>query len=251
MKFRRKDSFFYKMTRRYEKMCYDNCNEILVTTEKLKDIIRKHYDVSPDKMHIIPNGVDCLFYKPLNKNKKNRLIYTGNIGHAQDLEKVILAVKKINEQQNSPIDFYLVGDGDIRHRLQSFVKRNNLDNHIIFTGLVNREEVPELLCESMIGVAPLKNLEILEYAIPTKSYEYMSCGIPFLATGRGEIKNIAELSGAGIVADNDVDSIFDKINFLINNPDVRYEMGKKGREFVQKYYDRKIIAQNLLDIVNS
>ena len=30
-----------------------------------------------------------------------------------------------------------------------------------------------------------------------------------------------------------------------------FHYSKKGREFVQKYYDRKIIAQNLLDIVNS
>ena len=164
---------------------------------------------------------------------------------------VILAGKKINEDQDSALDFYLVGDGDIKKHLESFVKSNNIDNHVFFKGLVDRTEVPDLINESMIGVAPLKDLDILEYAIPTKSYEYMSCGVPFVATGKGEIKKIAEDSGSGLIADNDVDSIYETISYLIQNPDLRRQMGGKGREFVKKYNDRKMIAKNLLEIISS
>ena len=251
LEFIKKDSFFYKLTRYYEKLCYDTCDHILVTTNKVKEIINKTYNIPNEKMHVIPNGVDSSAYRPLNKKKKNQLIYTGNIGHAQDLEKVILAVKRINEEQDSTLDFYLVGDGDIKHQLELFVKRNNIGNHVFFTGIVEREEIPGLINESMIGVAPLKDLEILEYAIPTKSYEYMSCEVPFVATGKGEIEKIAEESGSGLIAKNDVDSIYEKISYLIHNPDVRQQMGEKGREFVKKYNDRKMIAQHLLDIINS
>ncbi len=249
--FIKKDGLFYRLTRFYEKLCYNSCDEILVTTDRIKETISHHYDVSIEKMHVVPNGVDTTVYRPLQKMKKNQLIYTGNIGHAQDLEKVILAVKKVNEQQDSSLDFYLVGDGDIKNKLELFAKKNDIAEHVFFTGLVDREKIPTLISESLMGVAPLKNLKTLEYAIPTKSYEYMSCGVPFVATGKGEIQKIAEESGAGLIADNVVDSIYEKLIFLMNHPDVREEMGKKGRDFVKKYYDRKHIAQRLLEIIDS
>jgi glycosyltransferase involved in cell wall biosynthesis len=145
----------------------------------------------------------------------------------------------------------LVGDGDIKRQLESFAKTNNIDDHVFFTGLVDREKVPDLINESMIGVAPLKDLKILEYAIPTKSYEYMSCGVPFIATGIGEIEKIAEESGGGLIAKNDVESLYEKISYLVYNPDIRKKMGEKGRKFTKKFCDRKMIAQNLLDIIHS
>jgi glycosyltransferase involved in cell wall biosynthesis len=117
LKFIKKNSLFYKITRYYEKLCYNTCDNILVTTNKVKEIISNHYEIPTEKIHVIPNGVDSKSYRPLNKKKKIQLIYTGNIGHAQDLEKVILAVKKINEENDSSLDFYLVGDGDTKRQM--------------------------------------------------------------------------------------------------------------------------------------
>ena len=201
LNFIKKESLFYRITRIFEKMCYMTCDEVLVTTGTVKEVIRDTYDIADDKIHIVPNGVDTSIYLPL-KNKKNQMIYSGNIGYAQDLEKVILAVKKVNEHmKNRPFDFYLVGDGDIKQELEIFTKKNHIDNHVFFTGSVDREEVPVLIGESLIGVAPLKNLNILEYAVPTKCYEYMACGVPFIGTGNGELGKIAMESHAGLIAD--------------------------------------------------
>ncbi|RLF57356.1 MAG: glycosyltransferase WbuB [Thermoplasmata archaeon] len=249
--FIKKDGFFYKITRIYEKMCYDSCDEILVTTNKVKEIISKHYDINDRKIKVIPNGVDTKVFRPLEKKQKNQLIFTGNIGHAQDLESVILAVKKINEQEDIGLDFHLVGDGDIKNQLETFVKQNNIDDHVFFTGILDRKEIPRVINESLIGIAPLKKLKTLEYAVPTKSYEYMACGIPFIGTGSGEIENIAQESGGGLIAENGVDSIYEKISYLMRHPEIRVEMGKSGRSFVKKHYDRKNIAKSLLDLINS
>ena len=251
LNFIKKEGLCYRITRLYEKMCYQTCDQILVTTGKVKEVIRDVYNIADEKIHIIPNGVDTSVYKPLEK-KKNQMIYAGNIGHAQDLEKVILAVKKINENSNTkPFDFYLVGDGDIKQRLETFTKENHIDDHVFFKGLVDREEVPGLIAESLLGVAPLKNLKVLEYAIPTKCYEYMACGVPFIGTGKGEIEKIAVESHAGLIAKNDVDSIVEKICDLLNHPDKIEEMGFLGRMFVENHYDRRQIAKKLLAIINS
>ena len=166
--FIKKNSFFEKISRSYERICYRDCDKITVTTEEIKKKIVNTYNVSSDKIIILPNGVDTKLYKP-STVKKNRIIYTGNIGHAQDLEKVILAVKKVNEK--FPLEFYLVGDGDIKNDLEELVKKEGLKDIVIFTGPLRREKMHTLIAESLIGIAPRKNLYSLKYSIPTKKYE--------------------------------------------------------------------------------
>ncbi len=85
----------------------------------------------------------------------------------------------------------------------------------------------------------------LEYAVPTKAYEYMACGIPFVGCGDGEIAHLARESGAGIIADNTPEAIARALASLIDNPGRMEEMGRQGREYVTKNYDRKTVAQKL------
>jgi colanic acid biosynthesis glycosyl transferase WcaI len=241
--FLKKKSFFEKISRWYERICYHNCDLITVTTEEIRRRIADTYNISIDKLRILSNGVDTKVFKP-STVKKNRIIYAGNIGHAQDLEKFILAVKKVNEKFS--LEFYLVGDGDIKNDLLELVKKENLENIVFFTGSLEREKIPGLIAESLIGVAPLKNLQSLNYAIPTKVYEYMSCGIPFIATGRGEIEDLAKSCKAGAIADNSIESIYKVMTGLLENKKLIDEMGDKGRDFAEKYYNRKKIAEHLL-----
>jgi len=244
--FIKKNSFFEKISKKFLQICYHNCDGIIVTTEEIKKIINENTIVSSDKIKVVSNGVDTNLFKPLNV-KKNRIIYSGLLGHAQDLEKVILAVNKI--QKNFSVEFYLVGDGDIKKSLEKMVEKEKLEKIVIFTGSLPREQIPGLVGESLIGIAPLKDLKSLHYAIPTKVYEYMACGIPFLATGKGEIERIAKASEAGVVAENTVESIYENMNNLLTNELLRDNMGKKGRVFVENHYNRKRIAEELLHFI--
>lgn len=246
--FLKKDSFFEKISRIYERICYSNCDRITTTTEEIKKEIVDMYDISKKKIMVLPNGVDTKLFQP-STIKKNRIIYTGNIGHAQDLEKVILAVKRVNEKH--PVEFYLVGDGDSKNDLIKFVEKEGVKNIIVFLGPLDREKMPVFIAESMIGVAPLKNLSSLKYAIPTKVYEYMACGIPFIGTGAGEIEQLIKASGAGVLAKNTVESIYEHMIHLLENEELMKKMGKQGKEFVKKYYDRKNIAEKLLDDIKN
>lgn len=241
--FIKRNSIFEKVSRNYERVCYRTCDKIAVTTEEIKKKIVDTYDILGDKIIILPNGVETKLFKP-STAKKNRIIYSGNIGHAQDLEKVILAVKKVNEK--FPLEFYLVGGGDTKNDLEELTEKEGIKNFVIFTGPLEREKMPAIIAESLIGIAPLKDLDSLKYAIPTKVYEYMACGIPFIGTGNGEIEHLAKQSGAGVVAKNTVDSIYEHMIHLLENEEMMNKMGKHGREFVEKYYDRRKIAELLL-----
>ncbi|WP_292375935.1 glycosyltransferase family 4 protein [Methanosarcina sp. UBA411] len=248
--FLKKGSLFEKMSRAYEQICYSNADLICVTTEELgQDIMRTYKNIDGRIMRITPNGVDTDFFYPMNLPKKNQIIYAGNIGHAQDLEDVILAMKKINEEFD--LKLLIVGNGDIKGYLEKVTVENGLTDYVEFPGLLPREDIPKIISESLIGVAPLKKLKTLEYAVPTKAYEYMACGIPFVGCGEGEIRKLAEVSGGGVIAENDPNAISDAILYLLKNPEKRVEMGRKGRTFVNEHYSRQHIAANLKSDIES
>jgi colanic acid biosynthesis glycosyl transferase WcaI len=248
--FLEKDGTFEKISRKYEQVCYSTANLICVTTHELgKRILKTYKKIDENKIKITSNGVDTKFFYPIPIKKKNQIIYAGNIGHAQDLEKVILSMKKICESID--LKFLIVGDGDIKTQLEAITKKNKLSDCVKFIGLVPREQMPRMFSESLIGLAPLKKVSSLEYAVPTKAYEYMACGIPFLGCGNGEIRNLAERSGGGVIADNSPDAIADAILNLLNNPEKMSEMGVNGRAFVEKFYDRQQITVNLKENIGS
>ncbi len=240
--FLREGSLYERMSRRFEQMCLARADLIGVTTEELGRRIASRYTVTAP-MELMPNGVNTEFFRPASSPKKRQIVYAGNVGHAQDLDKVALAVKSMNGNYN--LKLLIVGDGDTRESLERLVKAENLTDSVIFAGTLPREKIPQLLSESLVGVAPLKRLANLEYAAPTKAYEYMACGIPFLGCGNGEIAHLAEDSGAGVIAGNTPEAIAATLSSLLDDPGKMEEMGRRGREYVAEHYDRKAVALKL------
>jgi len=240
--FLREGSIYEKLSRRFEQMCLARADLVGVTTEELGRRISSRYRVTAP-LELMPNGVNTDFFRPTNGGKKQQIIYAGNVGHAQDLDKVALAVKSMNGTYN--LRFLIVGDGDTREHLERLVKTENLTDSVIFTGILPREEIPRLLSESLVGVAPLKRLANLEYAAPTKAYEYMACELPFVGCGDGEIAHLAEESGAGVIAGNTPEAIAATLSSLLDDPGRMEEMGRRGREYVTEHYDRRAVALKL------
>lgn len=242
--FIKKGSLYEKVSRRFEELFYRRSDMVTVTTLESADrILRSYPGLRRDKFVLLSNGVDTERFGRPAARKKRQIIYSGNIGHAQDLEKVILAMGIVAKRHD--VRLLIVGDGDLKGQLVSTVRENNLEDSVVFQDLVPRDEVPELIAESCLGVAPLKDIETLEYAIPTKVFEYMAGGIPFVGCSRGEIASIAGQSRAGIIARNDVGAIADAICFLLDDPGLGAAMGENGRRYVKEHYDRRSIARVL------
>ena len=147
--------------------------------------------------------------------------------------------------------FIIAGAGDIKEHLEDIVKSEGLEDIVQFPGTIPREEVPQLIAESLLGVAPLKDIPTLEYAAPTKVYEYMSCGTPFVGCGKGEISRIANGSGGGVIADNTPEAIAATILDLVQDPTRMKTMAWSGREYVVNNFDRGAIAAKLKKIIEA
>lgn len=90
----------------------------------------------------------------------------------------------------------------------------------------------------------------LSYAMPTKSYEYLACGVPVVVTGRGEVARSVAASGGGRHAEVDAEDIAAALDELLEAPDRRRRFGASGREHVADRYDRAGIADELDELLS-
>lgn len=231
-----------RLSRRYQSLVLTTADRVSVTTEHLGDQLVSTYGIAREKLLHLPNGVEAERFGMDPSDTSSRIVYTGNVGHAQDLETCIRALAHLDRTDAS---LTIVGDGDVRPELERLAAELGVDDRVEFTGVVPREEIPDILADAAIGVAPLKDEPTLEYAVPTKVYEYMAASTPVVATGSGEIEEVITAANGGYVDENDPEAVAETFERLLNDGDLRAELGRNGHEHITTCYDRESIAQRL------
>jgi glycosyltransferase involved in cell wall biosynthesis len=251
------DSLLVRASRWFQGLVLRTADRITVTTESLGTAITGKYGAQlGDRIRHVPNGVDTELFAPrvgrdettgddTDRSESPVIVYTGNIGSAQPLEPCIRAM---DELSNDAV-LRLVGDGDERSRLEALTERLGLGDRVEFVGLVDRDAVPAHINDAAVGLAPIKDAAELAYAMPTKSYEYLACGVPVVVTGRGEVERFAEVSGGGRHAAVDPTAIAETLDAMLDSADRREELGAAGREHVVDHYGRATIADELDELL--
>ena len=136
----------------------------------------------------------------------------------------------------------IVGDGPSKEDIIN--KLGKLTPHVHLLGRVFPENVPALLANSDIHVTTsekeTKGLTVLEA---------FAAGIPVLAPrAGGVVENIQDGVNGFLFNPQDIEDFTDRLKMLVENPVLRREMGKKGRELVLSEYTWEQTVQNLVDI---
>lgn len=256
-------SVLERVSRRFQRLVLTRADHVTVTTPTLAASLRDTYGSSlEEKTAVIPNGVDTDRFRPdLTPDESSALaatatdlqtdggrpqiIYTGNLGSAQPLDACVRAMAHLRHDAV----LTLVGSGDIESDLRALVADLGLEDDVEFRGFVPRAEVPALLGAATVGLAPIQDSPEFAYAMPTKVYEYMGCGLPVLVTGQGEIERFVDASGGGVHASTDPEEIAARLDELLADPDRRQELGDRGRDYIVARYDRRDIAQRFGDVL--
>jgi glycosyltransferase involved in cell wall biosynthesis len=247
-----KNSFIRKILFINEKLTVKFADAIIVANTAFKDRLREKWGINDNKSTVVYNGPPTDFLPKQNneliekyKNKKV-VLYVGLMTVNDNIEVIInTANNLINSQNHTDLKFVLVGDGDVRNKMENLSKKYSLEEYIDFVGIVNHESVKEFISISDVCIAPDKPNGLNEFLTLVKILEYMKCSKAFVAFKLKETMEIAK--EAGLYADDD-DDFAKKILYLIENKDIENEKGVLGNKIIHKNFLWAHSAEKLLNL---
>jgi len=135
-------------------------------------------------------------------------------------------------------------DGDLQQLVQAQPGWQRVDA----LGFVDRSELQDLLASSMAGLVTLHPVINYIDALPVKMFEYMSAGIPVIASDFPLWREIIAGNDCGLLVDPlNPAQIAEAIDYLVTHPEDAERMGQNGRKIVLECYNWPNEEMKLLD----
>jgi len=225
------DSFLESLAWNYMHWFYGQLDTVFVNSEQYRSSwIDRGFD--PAKLKILPRGLDTDLFSPIRRDPKFwrrfafkrdgiRLLYVGRISREKDLDLLATAYQQLRELEMQ-IVLFMVGHGPYAKTLAASLP------DVIFTGYLTGEELATAYASADIFVFPSTTDTFGNVVI-----EAQASGLPVIVSDLGGPKELVQHGVDGLVTKAyDVNSFASAIRFLVENPSLRAEMGRKGRQRV-------------------
>lgn len=195
------------------------------------------------RVTVIPNGVSPSDFSvtplPIRDGREPVVLYIGTLADWQGLDIVIKALPKILEQQ--PVKLQIIGRGRSRQRkmLAKQIRKLGLDEHVIVQPAVPHHEIPELIAQADLCVAPLSlnDRNVTQGACPIKVLEYMAAGRPLLASNMPIVRELVREDVDGLLfSPNDPDDLARQANLLLNDMELSQRLVESAATHVRENF---------------
>lgn len=198
---------------------------------------------NPEKISIIPNGVDTSIFKSSHPKNPRRIAWVGRFVNEKDLPTLIRAARLVVDEFDDAC-FVLVGEGPIRGRVESMVCDLGLESNFKFTGRVSRERVAEILRDSSVFALPS-----LREGLPFSLLEAMSCGNAVIGSDIPGINSVIREGETGFLfAPGDHVALSKKLSSLLRDHALAGRIGENAAKEAQAKYSMPAVVDQLMGL---
>ena len=247
-----RNTFLYNIVSRISKFIYKNFDYIMSQSESF----RKRISVYNNNNIFFPAWSEDIKYTKKSKNlkynndKSFKIVFTGNVGEAQNFDQVIKAAEILKKQND--IKWIIVGSGRELDKIKKVIAEKKIKNFIL-EGQKSLAQINYYHSIADILFISLKSGSALSSTIPGKLQTYLSANKFILGMIEGEAKRIIEDSGIGqCVNPNRPKDLAKKILYLKNHPEIliKIKNSNLGKKYLDKYFNKNIILKSLLKILD-
>lgn len=176
------------------------------------------------------------YFMKLKRNHK-LLVYIGRFDREKNLYRALRIFKgALNELKN--VKFLIIGNGEEKKELVSFVKENGIPN-VIFVNFIEN-------VASYFHLFDLLFITSNREGFPITVWEAMNKKLPILSTNVGGIKEVVENAKCGLIFEpNDEEDGKRKLVYLMLNDKERKILGENGYFALHKIYTKKNFKETL------
>jgi len=222
-----------------------------LTNEEVKNIRAFGVD---NVIAMIPNGINPGEFQSLppdcelrqlcpSLSGKQVVLFLSRIHPKKGLDLLAKAFGQVAKERDN-VRLVIAGPDNegYQARVEQMLRANGVRNKTIFTGMLIGQEKLAALSRTDVFVLPSYS-EGFSIAI----LEAMICGLPVIITHPCNFPEVAEAE-AGIVIDPDPEQLAEALTMLLDNPQLREEMGANGRRLVSEKFTWDKIAGQMIEI---
>ena len=212
----------------------------------------KAFGVPSERIHVIPNGIEIKRFRQNTdlhalkarfsvRDDERVLLYVGRLSGAKRIEILIKLTKKLLKE-GLKLKTIVVGEGPDRKNLERL--SSSIEENIVFTGFIPRDQVPDYYFLGDIFVLPS-----LSEGLPNVLLEAAAAGRPCVASNVNGVPDIVVHGETGFLVDRlDLDSYVHYVRLLLMDEDLRERMGEKAEEHVEESFNWDAIVNQYDEI---
>ncbi len=223
-------------------------DKIICVSESTKKQCLVDYELPEKKAVVIRNGVDINKFSPNIDGIQIRekyaignsplLLYVGRLRILKGIHYLLYAMADIIKKYPNA-KLLVIGGGAGEKDMHILTNKLGIGNNVLFGGRFSNEQLPEFYAAADIVIVPSTH-----EGFPLVVLEAMASGKPVVASNISGIPEAIKHGENGLLFEvGDVNQLAKHILTLLENPDLREEMGKKGRRIAEERFDWKIIAR--------
>ncbi len=202
-----------------------NCHYIIAPTEREKEDVILHYGPSPERIGVVPCGVNLELFKPMHKETVKQqlgivddkvILFVGRIEPLKGIDQLLKAMPYLQNGQ-APRLVIIGGDEHSQYemkRLQGLSADLHIQDSVTFLGLIKHEQMPYFYSAADACVVPSYYESFGLVAL-----ESLACGTPVVAADVGDLRSVIRQGETGyVVTDNTPHLLADKITSLLSRP---------------------------------
>jgi len=182
-------------------------------------------------------------YEPINwKKRRNEICYIGGISRIRGIIELIKALEHVETT------LHLAGNFE-SEKLKKEIMNLKGWRKVKYYGFVDRNKIKEILKTVKLGLILFHPKPNHITALPNKMFEYMSAGIPIVASNFPLWKDLIEKNNIGICVNPLAPKeIARAINALLSNDNLAKNMGIKARKLIEEKYNWEKEEKKLISL---
>lgn len=174
--------------------------------------------------------------------------YIGSVTKLEGLQNILRTLKILKGEGYKDIKLMIVGEGNYCETLQKLAKELEIHSQVIFAGKISHDKVNDYYSIFDICVFPREDKEVCRIVPPLKIQEAMACGKPIIVSNLEVLKETVVDGLNGVIFDNSIEDIHNKIMLLYRNRELREDIGQKARIWIKQNRDWNMLTYNIKKI---
>ncbi|MFZ1061411.1 MAG: glycosyltransferase family 4 protein [Candidatus Rokuibacteriota bacterium] len=216
---------------------------VIVTTEELRAHVASF--TSPDRVHLIPNGVDTGRFTPSPPRGRGKgegetaapwmILYVGRLEAEKNLATLVTAAAKVASR--FPVRLALIGAGSLQPDLRA--QADALGVGVEFPGVVDHRRLPERYREADVFVLPS-----FTEGHPKVLIEAMASGLPCVASDCPGNRALVRDGETGLLFDGrNPDALAAALERVLGEGPLAAALGQRAREVIVREYDLGMLVE--------